>query len=741
MKVNINGKPVAMVFPLRLHGEPNPLPVDNCLDAMRGYGRCHTTRTFEPYKAYSFKEGDIALAYSGQKRVAFRVGKQYKITAMMMNDPSFQQEWANREKHSAKELLNFKNQPEVWGLHMEPLGDYVNGEIVPFPNRAAATEGEIAPPINIHSGSDSPLGAALTNPTETARYKGKIQHSYPVSFRGNPYRAANTSHKAEKYFNGKPEGVPYVSAEDAYQAWKETVPVGRDRDRLMAEIIATKLQQHPKLMRGIEANGGTRWLEQCEHTVTGRSFWEGKGRNSPFILALIEAYEQVQKRETTHQVEPTQHPKPTPERIDPGQLAPHQIPVWGANSEGRHGKGLAKLMFGNHPHQPGTVGSRAVYGKGEGYHEGRKGGSYALVTKDLARDERSIPLDQIEAQIDRFLEFARKNPTREFLVTPIGTGLAGYSPQEIGGLFQGKELPNNVRLPLAFSEKANHPVTVRLSAHAEALSPRRPVTSNPLAHLQPLNSRVAKPMQKDIAMAEMATQFIGRSAAPQGVPSSTRNYEQAWGERANTGNYTANDVVMVSGSGPWRGVTEAQIQKTFSAHYIPLLESAIAARAAILVGNAKGTDQLAQQYLQERGYKIGIHPGSQNLPTPFLQCQPPIREKTMNESQFYNQIAQKYAPVIAALLYYERTNNYEGSIYRATWDGTELKLFDKDSDQPKLAAQYNDQSQKYEAISLQNSTARLTAKDIDILEGLAVSLQKQGIIEGLQQRSYLDLDF
>ncbi|MDY7014243.1 MAG: hypothetical protein SVX43_11715, partial [Cyanobacteriota bacterium] len=361
--------------------------------------------------------------------------------------------------------------------------------------------------------------------------------------------------------------------------------------------------------------------------------------------------------------------------------------------------------------------------------EGRKGMSYAIVTKDLARGERSIPLEQIREQIDRFLEFARKNPSREFLVTPIGTGLAGYNPQEIGRLFQGKEIPSNVRLPEAFREVAHHLVTP---------SPRHPVAENPLAHLQPLNARVARPMQKDLAMAEIATQFIGRSAAPPHVPSSTRNYEQAWGSRANTGNYNSNDVVMVSGSGPWRGVTDAQIRATFESHYVPLLERAIAARAAMVVGNAKGTDRLVQQYLQERGYKIGIHPNSQQLPTSFLQCQPPIGEKTMNssqlnEAQFYNQVAEKYAPVVAALLNYEKTNDYRGNPYRATWDGTELKLYDTDSDQPKLAARYNNQSRKYEAIYLQSSTARLTASDVEKLEKLAVSLQKRGIQEGLQK--------
>lgn len=132
--VKITGKPVQMTYPLLLYGEQNPLPVDSCLDAMRGYGRCHTTRTFEPYKAYGFKEGDVAIAYVGDRKVAFRVGEQYRITPAMVADPAYQQQWADMEKHSAKALPQlFLNKQEVWGLRMEPLGDYVDGQIKPFP--------------------------------------------------------------------------------------------------------------------------------------------------------------------------------------------------------------------------------------------------------------------------------------------------------------------------------------------------------------------------------------------------------------------------------------------------------------------------------------------------------------------------------------------------------------------------------------------------------------------------------
>ncbi|MCC2692838.1 hypothetical protein [Nodularia sp. LEGE 04288] len=130
----ISGKPIPMNYPLIMRGESNSLPVDTCIDAMRGYGRTHTTRAYEPYKQYGFKEGDIAIASGGGKEVAFRVGKQYQITQQMMSDPTYQQQWAQMEKHSAKALPElFTGKQKVWGLQMEPLGDYVDGKIVAFP--------------------------------------------------------------------------------------------------------------------------------------------------------------------------------------------------------------------------------------------------------------------------------------------------------------------------------------------------------------------------------------------------------------------------------------------------------------------------------------------------------------------------------------------------------------------------------------------------------------------------------
>lgn len=298
---------------------------------------------------------------------------------------------------------------------------------------------QISTPVNIGSRSSDPLGAALTNPTVKAKELGNIKGDYPVSFQDNPFVAAGRC-AAEVWTQDKPDGVPFVSAEQAYQHYKDTVPIGEARVQLMAEIIEAKLTQHPKLFEAIAARGGVEWLESCTHYVTSNkdNYWEGKGKDSPFIGALIDAYSKV-------------------------------------------------------------------------------------------------------------LETSK---TLTVTVSPI-------------------------------------------SQHF-----------NPLSNIEPLNNAVAPHMQKDIAMAQEANQFIGKSAAPPDTPSSTRNYEQAWGKGANTGVYSASDTIMVSGSGPWRGVTQQQILETFKNHYVPLLDKAIASGSSFVVGNAAGTDKLVQKYLTEHGYKL-----------------------------------------------------------------------------------------------------------------------------------------
>ncbi|MGK7944571.1 MAG: hypothetical protein AB4058_08885, partial [Microcystaceae cyanobacterium] len=125
--------------------------------------------------------------------------------------------------------------------------------------------------------------------TELARRQGNISQSYPVSFRGNPATPAFNATGVN--YPAKPAGVPFFDAEQAYKHFKESVPPDQ-REALMSEIIMAKLTQHPHLRQAITKNGGVKWLEQCEHTVIGNIFWEGKGKGSGFVRALMIGYEQ-----------------------------------------------------------------------------------------------------------------------------------------------------------------------------------------------------------------------------------------------------------------------------------------------------------------------------------------------------------------------------------------------------------------------------------------------------------------
>ena len=144
-------------------------------------------------------------------------------------------------------------------------------------------------------------------------------------------------------------------------------------------------------------------------------------------------------------IEPQRLAEASPDRIT--QLNPNQVFVFGSNTEGRHGKGAAL--------------SAQQWGAKYSNPQGRQGQTYAIVTKDLRQGERSIPLVQIEAQIDGFLKHARSHPQDEFLVTKIGCSLAGYSEDEIGALWKGKEISLNVRLPQAFIDVIGDKTSMR----------------------------------------------------------------------------------------------------------------------------------------------------------------------------------------------------------------------------------------------------------------------------------------
>ena len=165
---------------------------------------------------------------------------------------------------------------------------------------------------------------------------------------------------------------------------------------------------------------------------------------------------------------------------------------------------------------------------------------------------------------------------------------------------------------VAKMQKLENAVKEGIPVSAEKKAVATVTKVNPLVAAGVKPTDMAGNASKDIQMAEESTQFIGFQSGNATV-SSTNKYREAWGNKANTGKYTAEDVVMVSGSGLFRGVTEAQIKETLTKKYKPLLELAVQTGASFRVGNqyAKGnlSDQLIAQYLKLKGYQEEVLPG------------------------------------------------------------------------------------------------------------------------------------
>jgi len=132
----------------------------------------------------------------------------------------------------------------------------------------------------------------------------------------------------------------------------------------------------------------------------------------------------------------------TPDYID--TLPENGIFVFGSNTQGKHGKGAAKVAYDKFG---------AIYGQARGL----QGKSYAIVTKDLKIGMRSISLENIQKEIEILYIFASENSNLEFYITKIGCQLAGYAQIEIAKLFYALEdkRPNNVIIPKIFHKESN----------------------------------------------------------------------------------------------------------------------------------------------------------------------------------------------------------------------------------------------------------------------------------------------
>jgi len=117
------------------------------------------------------------------------------------------------------------------------------------------------------------------------------------------------------------------------------------------------------------------------------------------------------------------------------KLEKNQIFVFGSNLSGRHGKGAAKTALG--------------WGAKWGQAEGLQGRTYGIPTKN-ASITKTLDLISIGKFVDNFIEFAKNNPELTFLVTEVGTGLAGLKYKDVGPLFKKAKYVNNIFLPEKF---------------------------------------------------------------------------------------------------------------------------------------------------------------------------------------------------------------------------------------------------------------------------------------------------
>lgn len=128
------------------------------------------------------------------------------------------------------------------------------------------------------------------------------------------------------------------------------------------------------------------------------------------------------------------------------RLQPNEIFVFGSNLSGHHGGGAALLAMNKWG---------AIWGQGVGL----QGQTYGIPTMQGG-------VETIRPYVDEFIQFANKHPEMTFLVTEIGCGIAGFTPQEIAPLFAKATTTENIHLPqrvLGFIRK--NPITLYLSKY------------------------------------------------------------------------------------------------------------------------------------------------------------------------------------------------------------------------------------------------------------------------------------
>jgi hypothetical protein len=116
-------------------------------------------------------------------------------------------------------------------------------------------------------------------------------------------------------------------------------------------------------------------------------------------------------------------------------LEKNQFFVFGSNIAGRHMGGAA-------------LQAKEQFGAEEGIGEGLTGQCYAFPTLYKSFNYGGLQQrmkQELEQSVKKFYATARALPEKEFLMTPVGIGIAGYEPEYMKSLFTNP--PANVVLP------------------------------------------------------------------------------------------------------------------------------------------------------------------------------------------------------------------------------------------------------------------------------------------------------
>ena len=141
------------------------------------------------------------------------------------------------------------------------------------------------------------------------------------------------------------------------------------------------------------------------------------------LLPIVVEEERMNREESVNNPEC----RVTPDAIT--RLANNEIFVFGSNAQGLHYGGAARYALDHFG---------AIMGQGVG----PQGKCYAIPSMG--------GLASMGEAVKQFCEYAKAHPEKRFLVTPIGCGIAGYTPIDVAPLFDCCRDVENISLPAAF---------------------------------------------------------------------------------------------------------------------------------------------------------------------------------------------------------------------------------------------------------------------------------------------------